>query len=97
MIPVTPDLLAYYPAAFDAAANAALEKLPGEKILLTESDSLRFGGNAVVVGNQIVINSGCAALAGELRERGFEVFETDLSEFIKAGGSAKCLVLTLDH
>jgi N-dimethylarginine dimethylaminohydrolase len=97
LIPITPDLLAYYPAAFDAAANAALEKLPGEKILLTESDSLRFGGNAVVAGNRIVISSGCAALAGALRGRGFEVFETDLSEFIKAGGSAKCLVLTLEH
>ena len=97
LIPVTPDLLAYYPAAFDAAANAALEKLPGEKIFLTESDSLRFGGNAVVLGNKIVINSGCDALAGELKQRGFEVHETELSEFIKAGGSAKCLVLVLDH
>ncbi len=97
LIPVTPSLLAYYPAAFDAAANAALEKLPGERILLTESDSLRFGGNAVVAGNRIVINSGCAALAAALRKRGFEVFETDLSEFIKAGGSAKCLVLALEH
>lgn len=97
LIPITPDLLAYYPAAFDAAANDALEKLPGEKLLLTESDSLRFGGNAVVAGNRIVINSGCNALASALRGRGFEVFETDLSEFIKAGGSAKCLVLVLDH
>ena len=97
LIPVTPELLAYYPSAFDAAANAALEQLPGEKILLTESDSLRFGGNAVVLENQIVINSGCAALAAALRGRGFEVFETDLSEFIKAGGSAKCLVLALEH
>ena len=97
LIPVTPDLLAYYPAAFDAAANAALEKLPGEKIFLTESDSLRFGGNAVVLGNKIVINSGCDALASALRARGLEVFETELSEFIKAGGSAKCLVLALEH
>ena len=97
LIPVTPDLLAYYPAAFDAASNTALEQLPGEKIFLTESDSLRFGGNAVVLGNKIVMNSGCDALAGELKQRGFNVYETDLSEFIKAGGSAKCLVLALEH
>jgi len=97
LIPVTPELLAYYPAAFDAAGNAALAQLPGEKILLTESDSLRFGSNAVVAGNKIVINSGCGALAASLRARGFEVFETELSEFIKAGGSAKCLVLALEH
>jgi len=97
LIPVSPDLLAYYPPAFDAAANTALEKLPGDKVILTESDALRFGGNAVVLGNQIVMNSGCAALASALKERGCEVYETDLSEFIKAGGSAKCLVLALEH
>ena len=97
LIPVAPDLLAYYPPAFDAAANAALESLPGEKIVLTEPDALRFGGNAVVVGDQVVMNSGCDALAGDLRARGFRVHETDLSEFLKSGGSAKCLVLVLDH
>ena len=62
LIPVSPELLAYYPPAFDAEANAALEALPGDKILLTESDALRFGGNAVVVGDQVVMNSGCDAL-----------------------------------
>ncbi len=97
LIPVSPELLAYYPPAFDPAANAAIENLPGDKILLTESDALRFGGNAVVLGSQIVMNSGCEALASDLRARGCEVWETDLSEFIKAGGSAKCLVLALDH
>jgi N-dimethylarginine dimethylaminohydrolase len=65
--------------------------------MLTESDALRFGGNAVVAGRQIVMNSGCNALAGALRTRGYTVYETDLSEFIKSGGSAKCLVLALEH
>jgi len=97
LIPVSPELLAYYPPAFDARANAAIEALPGEKITLSEPDALRFGGNAVVVGNQIVMNSGCEALAGELRARGYTVHATDLSEFIKSGGSAKCLVLVLEH
>ena len=97
LLPVAPDLLAYYPPAFDAAANAAIEALPGEKIVVTEADALRFGANAVVVGHQIVMNSGCEALAGELRARGYTVHATDLSEFLKAGGSAKCLVLALEH
>jgi len=97
LLPVSPELLAYYPPAFDAAANAAVEALPGEKIIVTEADALRFGANAVVVGEQVVMNSGCEALAGELRARGYTVYATDLSEFIKAGGSAKCLALVLDH
>ncbi len=97
LIPVSPELLAYYPPAFDAAANAALEALPGEKILISEHDALRFGGNAVVAADQIVLNSGCNELAESLASRGYTVHETDLSEFLKSGGSAKCLVLALDH
>ena len=97
LLPVSPMLLAYYPPAFDAAANVAIEALPGEKIIITEADALHFGANAVVAGNQVVMNSGCEVLAGELRKRGYTVHATDLSEFIKAGGSAKCLVLVLDH
>ena len=74
-----------------------LKALPGDKITLTEPDALRFGGNAVVVGDQVVMNSGCEALAGALTARGYTVHATNLSEFIKSGGSAKCLVLALDH
>ena len=35
-------------------------------------------------------------LAHSLRERGYATFETPLDEFVKAGGSAKCLTLRLD-
>jgi len=97
LIPLSPDLLAYYPPAFDAKANVAIRALPGDKITLTDQDALRFGGNAVVVGNQVVMNSGCEALAEALTAHGYTVHATDLSEFIKSGGSAKCLVLALDH
>ncbi len=97
LIPIRADLLAYYPPAFDAAANAVLEALPADKILLTEPDALRFGGNAVVLGDQIVMNTGCDTLRIALEARGCTVFATDLSEFLKSGGSAKCLTLVLDH
>ncbi len=97
LIPVSPELLAYYPPAFDAAANRALEALPGDKILISEHDALRFGGNAIVAGDQIVLNAGCGELAEALGSRGYTVHATDLSEFLKSGGSAKCLVLALDH
>jgi len=97
LLPLSSDLLAYYPPAFDAEANAAIEALAGDKITLTENDALRFGGNAVVVGHHVVMNSGCKALAEGLTARGYTVHATDLSEFLKSGGSAKCLVLALDH
>jgi N-dimethylarginine dimethylaminohydrolase len=97
LIPVAPDLLAYYPPAFDSYANTVLENLPGDKIRLSEGDALRFGGNAVVLGRHVVLNAGCDALAEALTDRGYTVHATDLSEFLKSGGSAKCLTLVLDQ
>jgi N-dimethylarginine dimethylaminohydrolase len=41
------------------------------------------------------MNEGCRAIRERLEELGFTVLETPLDEFIKAGGSAKCLVLNL--
>jgi len=35
-------------------------------------------------------------LGDSLRSRGLTPIETPLSEFVKAGGSAKCLTLRLD-
>ena len=64
---------------------------------LTEHDALRFGANAIVIGRHVTLNSGCDALALALWNRGYTVHQTDLSEFIKAGGAAKCLTLMLDH
>ncbi|HJN66163.1 MAG TPA: amidinotransferase, partial [Pirellulales bacterium] len=56
----------------------------------------RFACNAVVVGKTVITNSGCPQLHEALAGRGYEPQETDLSEFVKAGGSAKCLTLRLD-
>jgi N-dimethylarginine dimethylaminohydrolase len=86
----------YYPPAFSSKARLALEELPGEKIEITPSDADHFGANAVVIGRDIVINSGATDLANELAKRGYRVHPTDLSEFVKAGGSAKCLTLIIE-
>jgi N-dimethylarginine dimethylaminohydrolase len=97
LFPLGPDLLAYYPGAFGEDARRALKRLPGDKILLTEPDARRFGGNAVVVGRHVVLNTGCDVLADALHAHGFTVHPLDLSEFLLSGGSAKCLTLHLDH
>jgi arginine dihydrolase len=45
----------------------------------------------------VIVNRATAALVRALAQRGFEVLQTPLSEFMKAGGSAKCLTLRLDE
>lgn len=97
LFPLRPGLLAYYPGAFDEYAQRVLADLEGEKIVMTEHDALRFGGNAVVIGDRVAMNSGCDTLESALKSHGFQTFSTDLSEFLKSGGAAKCLTLLLEH
>ncbi len=86
----------YYPGAFDAYGLQVLRSLIAELIEVAEPEARRFACNAVVVGRHVVTNTGCPGLHAELRRRGFTPHETPLDEFIKAGGSAKCLTLRLD-
>ena len=70
------------------AANPRIGELPLPRNLAC---------NAIVVGKDVVLNEGCPDTRSKLEELGFGVFETPMSEFIKAGGGAKCLVLKVPH
>lgn len=87
----------FYPPAFDAYALKVLENNIENLIAVTDDEARRFACNAIVLGKNVIMNDGCPRIRGELDSRGFSVLETPLSEFIKAGGSAKCLVLKVPH
>jgi N-dimethylarginine dimethylaminohydrolase len=50
-----------------------------------------------VIEKKVIVNQGCPEIRRRLEFLGFSVFEIPLAEFIKAGGSAKCLVLKIPH
>lgn len=85
----------YYPPAFDQYARTVLEHHISQLIPVSDDEAARFACNAIVVGDSIVLNDGCPKVREQLESLGFTVFETPLSEFLKAGGSAKCLVLQI--
>jgi N-dimethylarginine dimethylaminohydrolase len=86
----------YYPAAFDDYGRKVLAELVPELIPVERDEARRFACNAVVVGKTVVTNTGCPHLHEQLAKRGYTPIETPLDEFVKAGGSAKCLTLRLD-
>jgi N-dimethylarginine dimethylaminohydrolase len=86
----------YFPDAFDEYGRRVLEEQIEVLIPVEESEARRFACNAVVIGRKVVTNTGCPRLHDSLRNRGYEPMETALDEFVKAGGSAKCLTLRLD-
>ena len=83
----------------DDVLSATIERLvpAAKRIAVGEEDALAFACNAVAAGRTIVVNRASTALVEALGRRGFEVMQTPLSEFMKAGGSAKCLTLRLDE
>ena len=86
----------YFPGAFDDYGRRALEQHIPHLVTVDQHEAERFACNAVVIGRQVVTNTGCDRLHAQLAELGYEPIATPLDEFVKAGGSAKCLTLRLD-
>ena len=95
--PLTGGLVMYHPPAFDYDSRIAIEtRIPANRrIIVDTQDAGNFACNAVNINNKIIVNKASDNLKSKLNKLGFEVIEIDLSEFIKAGGSAKCLTLKL--
>ncbi len=95
--PLTDGYLLYYPPAFDTYSNRLIElRVPPEKrIVVSEADAVNFACNTVNIDKIVVMNKVSEGLHKLLADRGFTVVETPLTEFLKAGGAAKCLTLKL--
>ncbi|MEB3225367.1 MAG: TIGR00300 family protein [Synechococcus sp.] len=93
--PLSGGYLLYYPPAFDTYSNALIERrIPeAKRIVVPEPDAVNFACNAVNVGNVIIMNKISAELEKAIATKGFQVRQTSLTEFLKAGGAAKCLTL----
>jgi N-dimethylarginine dimethylaminohydrolase len=94
--PLAPGEAVWFPEAFDAYGRKVIEAHVGRLLAVRGDEAMRFGCNAVVVGKTVVVNAGCEALAAGLREWGYTPVAVELDEFLKSGGSAKCLTLRLD-
>ena len=95
--PLEGGYLMYFPDAFD---DASLEKIeafypPQRRIVVSGVDAACFACNAINVGRTIILNRVSRELSTQLESLGFDVVQVALSEFLKAGGAAKCLVMKL--
>jgi N-dimethylarginine dimethylaminohydrolase len=91
------DLL-YYPMAFDSYGQSVIaDRIPVERRLaVPEDEAVKFACNAVCVGKHVVVPAGCPETMKWLNARGYQPHAVPLEEFMKSGGSAKCLTLALD-
>ena len=85
----------YFPDAFDYLSLYRIEAFypPEKRIIVREADAVSFACNAISVGRTIILNKISSKLSGDLEQLGFKVIQIELTEFLKAGGAAKCLVM----
>ncbi|MCW2973888.1 MAG: amidinotransferase [Thermoleophilia bacterium] len=76
-------------------AFAAITSHVPDPIVLDLDDTLAFCANSVVVDRTIFMHVATPRVRAALEQRGYEVVEHDVSEFLKAGGSVGCMSLQL--
>lgn len=99
LVPLPQGRLIYYPPAFDERSRHLLESLASaeDRCEVSAEDAAGFACNAVRIGQTLIVSHASTALKRQLEKWGFDVAVTPLTEFIKAGGAAKCLTLLLDQ
>jgi N-dimethylarginine dimethylaminohydrolase len=60
-------------------------------------EAASFGLNLISDGVTVTMAGKAPHLAGELRDRGLQVVELDITELAKGGGGVRCTALTLDN
>lgn len=84
--------LMWYPPAFSEASQELVRKSFSVTIEVSEADALAFCCNAVCINRQVFMPE-CSYANRQVDSLGYTVQTFDLSEFMRAGGAAKCLVL----
>ena len=82
----------YYPGAF---IDSDIDQLPFNMVPISEIDACNFACNGVKIDNNIVATKMSTALKADLEKNKINVLEVNTSEFLKSGGSARCLVLEI--
>jgi len=95
--PLTDGFLMYHPPAFDYESRISIESRipPHKRIVVDTLDAGQFACNAINIDDQMFLHRASEPLKARLLAAGFKVHEIEMTEFLKAGGSAKCLSLKL--
>lgn len=89
------DTIAYFPPAFSPESRTTLRDLFPDAILASTADADVLGLNVASDGHHVVMTDAAPVLARQFKAAGFEPITVDVSEFLRAGGGAKCCTLEI--
>lgn len=92
MLVIDDNTCLYYQPAFD---DVEIKNLPFNMIAISETDACNFACNGVKIGNSIILNRASDSLKQQLKNFNVNIIESNTSEFLKSGGSCRCLVLNI--
>ncbi|MGQ0617590.1 MAG: dimethylarginine dimethylaminohydrolase family protein [Acidimicrobiia bacterium] len=81
---------------WDGYGRRVVEAVVPQPLWLEPVEALAFCANSVVVGTSVVMPAVPPRVGRRLEAWGFEVVESPVPEFVKAGGGCRCLTLALD-
>ncbi len=94
--PLDNGYILFYPGAFSAMGNKLLlEKFGNYLIAVSKDEANAFACNAVSLGSTVITNYLDKNTINLLNGFGLKVDLVELTEFMKSGGSAKCLTLEI--
>ncbi len=89
------NLIIYYPDAFSTDSRQKIEGLPSNILRLSVEDAFSFVCNSICINSNLLLYNCSDRLADELKKYGMKIIRMDISEFMKSGGSVRCMVLGL--
>ncbi len=95
LVPLAEDTALWVPDAFATHDQQTIRSLFPRTIPVNAADANCFACNAFVHGREVVVHDASREFEDTLGEHGFSLHRVDLSEFLKAGGAARCLVLPI--
>ncbi|HRN70700.1 MAG TPA: arginine deiminase family protein [Candidatus Woesebacteria bacterium] len=94
--PLNTDVAMYYPKAFSTDSKQTLSKYFKKLIAIEQLDADVFACNLIILENNIVIHGELSySLKKEIEKYGFIIHTVDMSEYLKGGGSVKCVSLQI--
>ena len=88
----------YYPEAFSPKSRKRLHSVypSSQRIAVTREEALEFSCNCIDLPNGCLIgNRFSSRLKHAISQKGYHCRETDMSEFLRSGGSVRCCLLEL--
>ena len=86
----------WYPGAFSSTSQYKIRSTFSINLEVSLEDALLFCCNCICIDDKLFMPKGSKVI-DKLGRLGYNVWEGDLSEFMKAGGASKCLVLDCNY